>query len=178
MNLLKTLISTFETKRESTKLKVDSIYDINIKALNGEHIDFSNLKGKYLLIVNVASKCGFTSQYKDLQKLHNQYSDKLHVIGVPCNQFGGQEPGDPNEIQSFCQLNYGISFLITEKIDVKGKDQHQLYKWLTQKINNGVKDSTVKWNFQKYLVDPNGNLVDHYLSTTNPKSNAIIKYLK
>lgn len=178
MNALKTFIATLGTKSEDEKLNVDSIYDININGLNGKPIDLSYLKGKHILFVNVASKCGFTPQYKDLQKLHEQYSTKLYVVGLPCNQFGGQEPGDANEIESFCEVNYGVTFLITEKIDVKGKHLHNLYKWLTQKINNGVKNSSVKWNFQKYLVDPNGNLVDYFFSTTNPMSTKITKHLK
>ncbi|MGC6429469.1 MAG: glutathione peroxidase [Jejuia sp.] len=178
MNALKTFVATLGVKSEEEKLNVDSIYDISINGLNGKPIDFSYLKGKHILFVNVASKCGFTPQYKDLQQLHEHYSNKLHVIGVPCNQFGGQEPGDANEIESFCAVNYGVSFLITEKIHVKGSHQHNLYRWLTQKINNGVKDSSVKWNFQKYLVDSEGNLVDYFLSTTNPMSNKIVKHLK
>lgn len=178
MNALKTFIATLGATADNTKLDIDSIYDININGLNGKPLDLSILKGKYILFVNVASKCGFTPQYKDLQKLHNEYGEKINVIGVPCNQFGGQEPGNAKDIESFCEVNYGVSFLITEKIDVKGKNQHNLYKWLTQKVNNGIKDSSVKWNFQKYLVDPQGNLVDYFLSTTNPMSNKILKYLK
>jgi glutathione peroxidase len=97
---------------------------------------------------------------------------------VPCNQFGNQEPGTASDIESFCEINYGVTFLITEKIDVKGKHQHPLYTWLTQKVNNGIKSSSVKWNFQKYVIDPSGNLVDYYLSSTNPLSPKIVKHLK
>lgn len=159
-------------------MEVKSIYDIKIHSLSRNTIDLSKFKGKHMLFVNVASKCGFTSQYKELQELYETYKDKLQIIGVPCNQFGGQEPGNPNEIASFCEVNYGLSFLITEKIDVKGKNQHPLYTWLTQKTNNGQLDTTVKWNFQKYLVDTNGNLIDYYLSATSPLSSKITKHLK
>lgn len=154
-----------------------SLYDVKIDSLQGKSIDLSFYKGKKILFVNVASKCGFTPQYKDLQKLYNQYQDTLVIIGVPCNQFGKQEPGSSDEIEEFCQANYGVSFLITEKVDVKGKEQHPLYTWLTQRAQNGRKSSTVKWNFQKYLVDEHGELIDYYYSTTSPTSSKIKKNL-
>jgi len=178
MNPFKAFIATLGSKSPEQKMDIDTIYDIPINALNGKPIDLTDFKGKYILFVNVASKCGFTPQYKDLQKLYDKYGDQLQVIGVPCNQFGSQEPGDANTIETFCEVNYGVSFLITEKVDVKGKNQHPLYTWLTQKINNGKRDSTVKWNFQKYLVDANGDLVDFYFSTTSPMSSKIVKHLK
>lgn len=159
------------------KMVSTSIYDVGINALNGNPINLFDLKGKHILFVNVASECGFTTQYKDLQKLSNAYPDKLVVIGSPCNQFGKQEPGDASQIQAFCELNFGVTFLLTEKLDVKGSKQHPLYKWLTSKDLNGKKSSSVKWNFQKYLVDENGNLVDYYFSLTKPMSSKIIKYL-
>lgn len=145
-----------------------SIYNIAINNLNGDPINLNDFKGKKILFVNVASECGFTPQYKDLQELHKTYGEKLVVIGLPCNQFGEQEPGNSSEIQSFCSKNYGVEFLITEKIDVKGTNQHPLYAWLTSKEKNGAKDSSVKWNFQKYLVDGNGQFIDFYYSITNP----------
>lgn len=156
----------------------NSIYNIKINSLQSKPVDFSVFKGKYLLFVNVASKCGFTPQYKELQELSNNYKNNLVVIGVPCNQFGKQEPGNPDEIQEFCQINYGVSFLITEKIDVKGDNKHPLYNWLTSKKLNGKKNSSVKWNFQKYLVSPEGKLIDYYFSITKPLSSKIIKHLK
>jgi glutathione peroxidase len=159
-------------------VEIDSLYSIKINALNGKPIDLSKFKGKHILFVNVASKCGFTPQYKALQELHETYQDKLQIIGVPCNQFGGQEPGNAEDISSFCELNYGVTFLITEKIDVKGKDQHPLYYWLTTKEINGIKNSKVKWNFQKYLIDPSGNFVDYYFPTTNPLSSKITNHIK
>lgn len=155
-----------------------NIYDIKINSLQGKPIHFSDFKNKYLLFVNVASKCGFTPQYEDLEKLHQSYKEKLVVVGVPCNQFGKQEPGNASEIQEFCEMNYGVSFLMTEKIDVKGDNQHQLYAWLTSKSLNGNKSSSVKWNFQKYLVDKNGDLIDYYFSITKPTSSKIINHLK
>ena len=112
-----------------------NLYDIQINSLQGKPINFGDFKGKHILFVNVASKCGFTPQYKDLEKLYQEYQDDLMVIGVPCNQFGNQEPGSSDEIQEFCQVNYGVSFLITEKVDVKGSNQHPLYAWLTKKEN-------------------------------------------
>ena len=163
--------NTATNKNEMTMNQ--SIYDISIKSINGNTIDLSQFKGKKILIVNVASECGFTGQYKGLQELHETYKDKLVVIGVPCNQFGGQEPGDANQIQLFCEKNYGVEFLITEKVDVKGDKQHPLYAWLTKKDLNGKKNSTVKWNFQKYLIDEEGNLMDYYYSITKPLSKKI-----
>jgi glutathione peroxidase len=155
-----------------------NIYDIKINSLQGKPIHFSDFKNKYLLFVNVASKCGFTPQYEDLEKLYQSYKEKLVVVGVPCNQFGKQEPGNASEIQEFCEMNYGVSFLMTEKIDVKGDNQHPLYAWLTSKSLNRNKSSSVKWNFQKYLVDKNGDLIDYYFSITKPTSSKIINHLK
>ena len=154
-----------------------SMYDIAIDTIDGKAIDFSSFKGKKILFVNVASKCGFTKQYKELQKLSDTYKDTLVVVGVPCNQFGKQEPGDAAEIQSFCQVNYGVTFLVTEKVDVKGANQHPLYTFLTCEILNGKRDSTVKWNFQKYIVSDKGTLIDHYYSITSPLSKKITKHL-
>ncbi|WP_178984126.1 glutathione peroxidase [Winogradskyella helgolandensis] len=155
-----------------------SVYDIKINSLQGQALDLHQFKGKKILFVNVASKCGFTPQYRDLQKLQDTYKDSLVIIGVPCNQFGKQEPGNSKEIQEYCEVNYGVSFLMTEKIDVKGENQHPLYTWLTKKTINGKQNSVVKWNFQKYLVDENGEFLNYYYSITNPTSSRIIKFLK
>ena len=171
------MISIF-SKSQTKNKPSESIYDIKINALNGEDIDFTNYKGKYILFVNVASNCGFTGQYEDLQKLYDTYQDKLMIIGVPCNQFGGQEPGSASEIETFCKINYGVTFLMTEKVDVKGENQHPMYQWLTQQSKNGTSNSSVKWNFQKYLIDKNGALLDYFYSTTKPMSTKITKYLK
>lgn len=178
MNVLKVFKGPLRNgEPKKTMESTSSIYEIKINSLQGQRIDFSDFKGKHILIVNVASKCGFTSQYKELQKLHEKFKDSLVVIGVPCNQFGNQEPGSAYEIQEFCQVNYGVNFLITEKVDVKGNQQHHLYKWLTDKSLNGFKSSSVKWNFQKYLIDTKGILVDYYYSTTKPLSSKITKHL-
>jgi glutathione peroxidase len=174
---MKTIDKAKLSPMASTEIKKELIYDIAINAIDGKPISLLEFKGKKILFVNVASKCGFTKQYKDLQTLSDTYKEELVVIGSPCNQFGNQEPGDASQIQEFCELNFGVTFLLTEKIDVKGSKQHPLYKWLTSKDQNGKKSSTVKWNFQKYLVDDKGGLIDYYFSITNPKSSKISKYL-
>lgn len=178
MNPLRTFAQTFSTTNKPKSMSAsNNLYTIKIDSLQGQPVDFSDFQGKKILFVNVASKCGFTPQYRDLQKLYDEYQDKLMVIGVPCNQFGKQEPGTSDEIQEFCQVNYGVSFLITEKVDVKGSQQHPLYSWLTQKSSNGKKNSSVRWNFQKYLVDEDGQLIDYYYSMTKPTSKRITKHL-
>lgn len=170
-------MATFFSK-SSTKIEKTPLYSIKINTISGNPLELSDFKGKYILFVNVASKCGFTPQYKNLQELYESYHDKLVIVGVPCNQFGNQEPGNPEAIESFCELNYGVTFPITEKVDVKGLHQHPLYSWLTQKEKNGVSSSKVKWNFQKYLVSPQGDFIDYYYSMTSPTSTKITKHLK
>lgn len=147
---------------------MSSIHQYTIAGIGGETIDFEAFKGKYILIVNVASECGYTPQYAQLQELYDNHKDKLVIVGVPCNQFGGQEPGTSTEIQTFCKVRYGVTFPLTTKVDVKGKNQHELYKWLTQKSLNGVQDSEVAWNFQKYLINPQGHLLKVYPSAASP----------
>ena len=153
------------------------IYKININSLQNKAIDLSEYKNKYILFVNVASKCGFTSQYKELEELYQTHKENLIIVGSPCNQFGSQEPGTSEDIEAFCKVNFGVSFIMTEKIDVKGINQHPLYSWLTDKNLNDKKSSSVKWNFQKYLVSPDGKLIDYYFSITKPSSSKITKYL-
>jgi glutathione peroxidase len=143
-------------------------YQLKINSLDGKPLDLRTFEGKYILCVNVASKCGYTPQYADLEKLFETYADKLVVIGFPCNQFLGQEPGNPEEIASFCSKNYGVTFPITEKIDVKGKNQHPVYQWLTSKKINGVSDADISWNFNKILISPNGKWIKHFGSSTKP----------
>ena len=157
---------------------LNSIYDIKINDITGEPIKLSDFKDKYVLFVNVASECGFTQQYAGLEELHQQFKEGLVVIGLPCNQFGGQEPATEKEIKQFCTKNFGVSFLLTEKIEVKGDGQHPLYTWLCSKKKNGKSNSTVKWNFQKYLVDDKGAFVDYFYSITEPMSTKIISTIK
>ncbi len=155
-----------------------SIYSYTVKDINGSDFDLSQLKGKKILIVNTASKCGFTPQYADLEKLYKEYKDKnLVIIGFPANNFLKQEPGTDEEIKTFCSVNYGVSFPMMSKISVKGNDMAPVYKWLTQKELNGVKDSNVSWNFQKYLIDENGKLVDVLPPKEKPYSEKILSWL-
>jgi glutathione peroxidase len=180
MNFLKLIMimALFSTSMKGQTVEPkSSIYDISINDINGDPINLKEYKGKKILFVNVASECGFTDQYKGLQELYLANEDNLMIIGVPCNQFGGQEPGSPSEIQSFCELNYGVTFLITEKVEVKGDNQHVLYQWLTKKELNGKSNSSVKWNFQKYVIDEEGRFVDFFYSLTKPSSTKITELL-
>ena len=152
-------------------------YDFKVKTLEGDDFYFSTLKGKKVMIVNTASKCGFTPQYKDLEELHEKYQGELVIIGFPANNFANQEPGSAAEIREFCTANYGVTFQMMEKISVKGNDIHPFYQWLTSKAKNGVMDSKVKWNFQKYLIDENGKLVDVLYSRDKPGSDKTIAWL-
>ena len=163
-------------KNDEKMEKDNSIHSYSFVSLSGDTIKLDTFKGKKILFVNVASKCGFTPQYEGLQELHDEYKDKLVVLGFPCNQFGEQEKGSSDEIHNFCKKNYGVEFLISEKIDVKGANQHPIYKWLTSKKLNGKNSTSVKWNFQKYLVDENGIWIDYWYSLTKPKSSKITKY--
>lgn len=159
--------------------KGQSIYDLSIQSLDSTNtIEFANYKGKFLLLVNVASKCGYTPQYEDLQKLYEQFGDTLEIVGFPCNQFMGQEPGSSEEIANFCSLNYGVTFPLTAKIDVKGDRQHDVYQWLTKKELNGVGDFSISWNFNKFLISPDGKLLEHFVSDVKPLDDKITHYLK
>tara|TARA_B100002052_G_scaffold60554_2_gene53593 strand:- start:1392 stop:1913 length:522 start_codon:yes stop_codon:yes gene_type:complete len=154
-----------------------SFYDLSIEGINGDLISFSDFKGKNVLIVNVASKCGYTSQYADLQKLSKDF-DNLIVLGVPCNQFANQEPKAESEIFAFCSNKYDVSFPMTKKIKVKGYNQHPLYQWLTKKELNNVGDYSIKWNFNKFLISNKGELISYFPSRIKPYSDDIIKFLK
>ncbi len=155
-----------------------SFYDLTINAIDGKVMNMADYKGKYVLCVNVASKCGYTPQYEDLEKLYEQYQGKLVIVGFPCNQFLGQEPGTSEEIVSFCQKNYGVTFPLTEKIDVKGKNQHGIYQWLTQKSLNGVADGNVKWNFHKFLISPEGEWLAEFPSGVKPLDAELTSLIK
>jgi glutathione peroxidase len=157
--------------------QTSGLYDFKVKTLEGGTFDFSSLKGKKVMIVNVASKCGNTPQYKDLEALYEKNHDDLVIIGFPANNFASQEPGTAVEIRKFCTENYGVTFPLMEKISVKGTDMAPIYKWLTSKKENGVMDSEVKWNFQKYLIDENGKLVQVLDPKELPTSDKIITWL-
>ena len=151
-------------------------YDLNIKSINGDELNIAEMNGKTILLVNVASNCGFTKQYDELQKLYDEYKDKgLIVIGVPSNQFGGQEPGTESEIKDFCETNFNITFPITSKYDVKGSNAHPIYLWAKETYG---KSAVPKWNFHKILINKEGKIEDTYLSFTNPLSNKIKKKLE
>ena len=157
--------------------QTSGFYDFKVKTLEGGEFDFSSLKGKKVMVVNTASKCGFTPQYKDLEEVYKKYQGDLVIIGFPANNFLNQEPGSAADIRKFCTENYGVTFPMMEKISVKGKDMHPLYKWLTSKDLNGVMDSEVKWNFQKYLIDENGKLVDVIYSREKPSSDKVTAWI-
>lgn len=156
----------------------NSIHSFKVKSITGSTIDFSSFKGKKILVVNTASKCGYTPQYTALQKLSDQYKDKLVVIGFPANNFGSQEPGSDGEIQEFCKARFGVTFPLASKVSVKGDDTAPIYKWLTSKAKNGVLDATIGWNFNKFLLDENGKMIAYFPSNVTPDSEEITKYLK
>jgi glutathione peroxidase len=156
----------------------ESIYDYKIKELDSDkEIDLASFKGKKLLIVNVASKCGYTPQYEDLQKLSMQYDDKLVVLGMPCDQFMGQELNTELAIKQFCTDKFQVTFPMTTVIDVKGDNQHPIYQWLTKESMNGKGDYSVSWNFNKFLIDENGKLLEYFPSKVKPMDEEILKYL-
>lgn len=158
---------------------VQSIYNIKVKTIDGKDFSMKDLKGKKVMIVNTASKCGFTPQYEQLESLYKEYGgDKFVIIGFPANNFLSQEPGTNEEIKEFCESKFGVTFPMMAKISVKGSDQDPLYQWLTNKKLNGVKDSDVKWNFQKYLVDEHGTLVSVIPPKQSPSSDEVINWLK
>jgi len=147
-----------------------AIYSFKIKSLEGGELDFAQFKGKLLLLVNTASQCGFTPQYEGLEKLHREYQGKgLVVLGFPCNQFGGQEPGDAEQIGAFCQKNYGVSFQLTEKVDVNGPGAHPIFAYLTKALPGLLGTQAIKWNFTKFLIDTEGNPVRRYGSAETPE---------
>lgn len=156
-----------------------NLYSFKVKDIDGKEFDLSSLKGKKVLVVNVASKCGLTPQYEKLQELYEKYKDdNFVVIGFPANNFKGQEPGTDEEIKTFCTLTYNVSFPMMSKIDVVGESKAPLYAWLTEKSQNGKLDAEVQWNFQKFMVDENGNLVDFAAPREDPFSDKIIKWIE
>lgn len=170
---------TSTVKSELTIQDIESIYQFKVKTLTDEDFDFTSLKGKKVMVVNTASKCGLTPQYEELQALYSEYKDNDFVIvGFPANNFAQQEPGTNLEIAEFCKLNYGVTFPMMSKISVKGEDMHPIYQYLTQKSKNGLEDSEVSWNFQKYLIDENGYLVKVIPPRTLPTDKTIIDWIK
>jgi len=155
-----------------------TIHSFKVKSIEGKTIDFSKFKGRKILVVNTASKCGYTPQYEALQKVYDQYKDKLVIVGFPANNFGAQEPGADSEIQEFCKARFGVTFPLASKISVKGDDTAPIYKWLTSKAENGVLDATITWNFNKFLLDENGKMIAYFPSKVTPDSEEILKYLK
>ena len=156
----------------------NSIHKFKVEGLEGNEIDFSLFKGKKILVVNTASKCGFTPQYAGLENLYKTYKDRLVIVGFPANNFGQQEPGTNEDIKTFCTKNYGVTFPMAAKVSVKGDDIAPIYKWLTSKNENGVMDAEINWNFTKFLLDENGILLEKFDSKVNPMSDEITAYLK
>ncbi len=155
-----------------------TIYDFKVESLEGGTIDFSKFKGKKILIVNTASKCGYTPQYEGLEKLYEAHKDNLVIVGFPANNFLYQEPGSNDKIAEFCKKNYGVTFPMAAKISVKGSDKAPIYEWLTNKKYNGYDDTKVKWNFQKYLIDEHGKLVAVFYPGTKPESDEVLAAIK
>lgn len=168
VGLIAFLSEKFSPKQKSKPVSA-SIYDFKIKSLDGKEIDFAQYKGKNMLIVNTASKCGYTYQYEDLQKLHEQYGAQVNVLGFPANNFLWQEPGTNAEIGEFCQRNYGVDFQMFEKISVKGSDKHPLYEWLEAKTGKSP-----SWNFCKYIIDRDGKVIGYYPAAVKPLDTAIV----
>lgn len=163
--------------RPKDALSTKNIYDFKLKSIEGKEIDFNQYKGKKVLIVNTASECGYTPQYNALEELHQKHSDKITVLGFPANNFGGQEPGENSEIATFCQRNFGVTFQLFQKSDVVGKDQNPLYQWLTNKELNGWNTIAPSWNFCKYLIGENGELLKVYTPSIDPMSDELINDL-
>ena len=170
---------TTAENKSSIAMTKQTIYQFKVKDLNGKTFDFASLKGKKIMIVNTASKCGYTPQYEQLETIYKLYKNKNFVIvGFPANNFASQEPGTNAEIATFCKLNYGVTFPMMSKISVKGKDMNEVYQFLTQKAKNGLKDSNVEWNFQKYLINEKGELEQVYLSAVEPTDAKIVNWIK
>jgi len=174
------LLFTFLIASFSMSLSAqESIYNYTVQNIDGEEVSMETFKGKKILLVNVASKCGYTPQYEELQKLYDKYSEKdFVVVAFPANNFMKQEPGSNSEIKAFCTEEYGVTFPVMSKISVKGDDQAPIYTWLTSKEMNGVADSKVKWNFQKYCIDAEGNLVTSFAPSVSPMDKTITDWIE
>lgn len=174
-----TILSIFMAMIATATIAQKSFYDFTVKTLEGKDFPFSQLKGKKVMIVNTASKCGLTPQYKQLEAVYKEYGgEDFVIIAFPANNFLRQEPGDAKQIRSFCTRNYGVTFPMMEKISVKGKNKAPIYQWLTEKSKNGVQDSKVKWNFQKYLIGKDGKLEKVIYPRTKPDAQEIIEWIE
>ncbi|MBK8518695.1 MAG: glutathione peroxidase [Saprospiraceae bacterium] len=156
---------------------MSTLYSVQVKDIKGKDLDLHQFKGKKLMIVNVASECGFTQQYAQLEELYNTYKDSLAILGCPCNEFGNQEPGDENDIQQFCTINFGVTFPLTQKISIIS-NPHPLYDWLCLEVNNGIRDFEVKWNFYKFLIQPDGSLYRCLSSLIEPMDDKVLEWVK
>jgi len=171
-------IAQADTAENTTPMAKETIYQFKVKDISGKDFDFATLKGKKIMVVNTASKCGLTPQYKELEALYKQYGkDNFVIVGFPANNFASQEPGTNDEIATFCQMNYGVTFPMMEKISVKGDDMAPIYKFLTQKSKNGLEDSEVQWNFQKYLINAQGELVKVVDPKTLPNDPEVVSWI-
>jgi glutathione peroxidase len=173
---MKTILALLIMAVSGLTIAQDDIYSFSFKNIEGDTISFEQFKGKKILIVNTASECGFTPQYKELQSLHEKQGDKVVVIGFPANNFGAQEPGTEKDIATFCEKNYGVTFLLASKVSVKGSDINELFAWLIQQKNDSF-DGDIKWNFEKILIDEQGHVTARFRSQTKPDSEKIIKLL-
>lgn len=172
---MKTLSILFLSMILTTSTSLPNIYSFKVPSLDGGTIDFSTFKGKKILIVNTASECGYTPQYEDLEKLYETYKDQLVIVGFPANNFGSQEPGTNEQIKAFCTSKFNVTFPMAAKISVKGDDMDPIYHWLTEKTLNGFGDFEVKWNFNKFLLNENGELIGYFPSKTTPMSDELVK---
>ncbi|WP_235941008.1 glutathione peroxidase [Cyclobacterium roseum] len=178
LNFVSDKTNPIEGENESPMNRADDFYEFTLNDIDGNPVDFSNFKGKKLLIVNVASKCGYTPQYAELQELYDAYKGQLTILAFPANNFGGQEPGTNEDIKTFCTENYGVTFPMFEKISVKGVDKHPLYRWLSDKNLNGWNNTEPSWNFCKYFINEKGELVKFFPSSVKPMDEEIIKLIK
>lgn len=174
--LLATTVGLMSTNINAQEM---NLHSFTVKDINGKEFPLAELKGKKVLVVNTASKCGLTPQYETLEAVYQQYGgEDFTIIGFPANNFGGQEPGSDEEIAAFCENNYGVSFPMMSKISVKGKDKNEVYQWLTQKSENGVEDAEVSWNFQKFMIDKNGDYVGMVSPKESPDCDEIVNWIK
>lgn len=172
-------VQTVTPSQAQDPTQASAFHALTATDIHGKVMSMADLKGKKVMVVNTASECGFTPQYKQLQELYTTYKDKgLVIVGFPSNDFGGQEPGTEQQIEEFCQVNFGVTFPMMAKVNTKGEAKSPVYQWLTEQSKNGKMDSEVKWNFQKYLIDENGNLVTMLASATDPLSDVVINWVE